>query len=98
MGFEGMKLFFYGRYKTSNKDTKQIAFDANQKNIVFWLTFLYPFWLISLGIRILTKKGYQDYCFFWLTSLPHKLLNQNTFYLVYVKRLCISERRTGLTV
>ena len=84
-----------------------------KKNIVFLLTFLYPFWLIFLYQEILTKKGYQDYCFFWLTSLPHKVTNQNTFgilcaaklrillaqpFLVYVKRLCTSERRTGLTV
>ena len=69
-----------------------------KKNIVFWLTFLYPFWLIFLYQEILTKKGYQNYCFFWLTFLIHKLTNQNTFYLVYVKRLCTSERRTGLTV
>jgi len=57
MGFEGLKLFFYGRYKTSNKDTKQIAFDANQKNIVFWLTFLISFLVNISWYKNVNQKG-----------------------------------------
>ena len=57
MGFEGVKLFSYGRYSISNKNTKQIAFDANQKKYCFLVNVFISFLVNILIPRDINQKG-----------------------------------------